>query len=118
MRAFNFTKSDRLLKRSEFLQLTKYGKSEYNPHFTIKYQDQHRNKSRFGVTVSKKVGGAVTRNRLKRLVREYFRLNKHAITGNLDINIIIKREASQLTSEHFLSSLTHILNKLERKFDR
>ncbi len=117
MRVFTFSKSERLLKRSEYLELFKQGKKEHNKHFIINYTNQHLNKTRLGITVSRKVGGAVTRNRLKRLVREYFRLNKHRLSGSSDINLIIKREASNLTTDNMFSSLDNIFSKLEMKID-
>ena len=117
MRVFTFSKSERLLKRSDYLELSKIGKREYNKYFIINHLNQNLNKTRLGITVSRKVGGAVARNRLKRLVREYFRLNKHRLSGSLDINLIIKKETSNLTTDNIFSSLDKIFNKLEKKID-
>jgi ribonuclease P protein component len=47
---------------------------------------------RVGITVSKKVGSAVTRNRIKRLVREYLR--RHEFAPGLDVVVIAKRNAA------------------------
>jgi len=68
---------------------------------------------RLGVTVSKKVGGAVVRNRVKRLVREAFRRLKALFPGGLDLVFIAKqsaagidqaqvtRELERLSARHF-----------------
>jgi ribonuclease P protein component len=48
--------------------------------------------ARLGITVTRKVGTAVRRNRIKRLVREWFRLRR-AMLGALDVVVIAKREA-------------------------
>ncbi len=67
---------------------------------------------RLGITASRRVGNAVTRNRLKRIIREWFRLNKRAVTASLDINIIAKKSAAELTSGEVFVSLNKIFESV------
>ncbi len=108
-----YTKADRILKRSEFLRLAKYGRKIQSRYFIAIFGTSPLERTRLGVTVSRKVGRAVTRSRVKRYLREYFRLNKHDIKRNLDINIIAKKAAAGLSSDQTFSSLKHIFNSIK-----
>ena len=107
---FSFTKADRILKRSEFIALSKSGRKVQDINFIAYILPAQYNQSRLGVTVTKKVGQAVERNRIKRLVREFFRLNRHCLSGKWDINIIAKRQSAGITSEKVYRSLQNIFD--------
>jgi ribonuclease P protein component len=64
---------------------------------------------RLGITVGKKVGNAVKRNRIKRLLREYFRLNRDAFRGSTDIVIIARKDISSLNYRDVSSELNEVL---------
>ena len=114
MRKFMFTKADRILKRSEFLRLKESGKSIHNRYFMVSYCPGRYDRNRLGVTVSKRVGNATTRNRIKRHIREYFRLNKHDLAGSWDINVIAKRDAAEIGSEETKKWLQNLIDELRR----
>ena len=111
---FLFTKADRILKRSEFLQLSKFGKKTQNRYFVAIFSPGRFQRTRLGVTVARKVGNAIIRNRIKRFSREYFRLNRHIITGYWDINIIAKKKAADISSKQAFLSLQNIFNSISR----
>ena len=91
---FSFTKEERVLKRVQFLNVTADGKKLLTRSFIVFLKPNNLAFSRIGITASRKVGGAVARNRVKRIVREFFRLNKSRIEKGIDIVVIAKREAA------------------------
>jgi ribonuclease P protein component len=107
-----FKKSDRLLKRFEFITLSNTGKAIQNRFFIVVFRHGAKNRTRMGVTVSKRVGCAVTRNRVKRLVREIFRLKRDRITTTMDINVIAKKPAADISFDQAGASLEELFAKL------
>lgn len=103
----------RILKRYQFQELYREGATVHTRHFVANILNTDLQTSRIGITVSKKVGGAVTRNRIKRIVREYFRINGRLFFENRDIQLIAKRTAGQLSNSETFLSLEHIFQKIK-----
>jgi ribonuclease P protein component len=101
-----------LLKRSAFLGLSRQGKKIQNRHFIALYALRDENGSRLGITASKRVGNAVTRNRIKRHCREAFRHHAIRFELSVDISIIAKREAAALTGPGVAASLDQLFGKI------
>jgi ribonuclease P protein component len=110
----NFKKSARILKRTEFIKLSENGRKLINEHFIAVIGPGGSETTRLGITVTKKIGCAAIRNRIKRFIREYFRLNKHRITGKWDINIIARKKGFAISSKQAFSSLEKIFNDLAK----
>ena len=108
----SFTKEDRILKRQEYVQLSKCGNKIQNADFVAVFSSGKKKRTRFGVTVTKRIGNAATRNRIKRFSRECFRLNRDFITGCWDINIIAKEKAVDLSTKEAFLSLKNILTRI------
>jgi len=107
---FSFPKADRILKRKEFAELSESGRKIGNNHFLAIVSKCEGENLRIGITVTRKAGNAVARNRIKRHVREFFRKNRHKLKKKRDINVIAHRRASELTSGEIRISLEYIFS--------
>ena len=114
---FTFKKADRILKRSEFMTLARHGRKLQNDVFIAVVLPGATDRSRLGITVTRKVGNAVRRNRIKRLVREFFRRRQYQQTGNWDINIIAKKRAAELPSDMIFSHLKSLFDHMARHLE-
>ena len=112
MTEFSFKPKERLHKRSEFIHIYRKGVPYESQHFKVAVLPNTLGWRRLGVTVSKKVGNAVQRNKIKRTVREYFRTHQQMLNGNWDINIIAKKQAATLAYTDAQTALGDIFQRL------
>src|SRR5262245_54794075 len=112
-RPFSFPKSARLLARKEFLFLQSRGKRRHCPHFVLLLAPAKGGRSHLGITVTRRFGNAVQRNRMKRLLREFFRMNKEKITPEQDVLIIPRAGSDELTFDQVTEELGKALSFVE-----
>jgi ribonuclease P protein component len=105
-------KDVRLRKRAEFLKLSRHGRKIRTSYFIAAVSKGTEKNNRIGITVSKKVGNAVARNRIKRLVREYFRHRKDFVSGTNDISIIARKGLTALSNREIYEKLNKLFEKI------
>lgn len=73
--SYGFSKNLRILNSKEYKTIKRMGCKFVSSHFILLYCLSDKSTSRIGITVSSKFGNAVKRNKIKRLIREFFRIN-------------------------------------------
>lgn len=111
-----FSKQDRLLRRSEFLTAQAHGRRVHTPHFVlILYDRGDGGRPRLGITASRKVGKAVQRNRIRRLIREVFRTNKPAFPAGHDCVVVVRENIPKLTFAQVREELLTAVSRRARR---
>ena len=98
----------RLKKQSDFQKLFNKGSRAFSPSLTIVYKKA--DKTTMGISVGKKHGKSVQRNRIKRLLREAFRLSLSQMQGNYTI-VLIPKVCENYSFETFKRHLQWIIQK-------
>ena len=103
-------KRQRIKKDSEFQKVFKEGKSFANRQFIVyRYKKEGQEQFRIGLSVSKKVGNAVTRNRIKRYIRQAFLEMKDEVQQDMDYIIIARHQAAEIDFHETKKNLQHVL---------
>lgn len=109
-----FPKERRLLASAEFRRVTRRGRKRLSGLFVLyaapRQGTEADGPARLGITASKKVGGAVIRNRIKRICRETFRRMK--TPPGLDLVLIARSHAAKRTNGELARDLEKLLEGL------
>ncbi|WP_027339683.1 ribonuclease P protein component [Halonatronum saccharophilum] len=103
---------DRLKKTYEFKRVYKYGNSTADRLIVLYVlKKKNDNMRRVGYSVSKKIGKAVVRNKVKRLLREVYRNNKDKIESGLDLVIIARKPIVGASYKQIDKSFNRLLKR-------
>jgi ribonuclease P protein component len=103
-----FRRSDRLLHSRDFRRVSRTGRRVASASFVILVAASRREgtpSSRLGTTVSRKVGNAVVRNRVKRAIREWFRQHRSQLPPAIDMVVIARPPAAALSGQEISTDL-------------
>jgi len=113
-----FPKKERLRKRKDFIEIFNQGKKTYSSHLILFCRANGGQSARVGITASRKVGTAVVRNRVKRLIREYYRQHKSFFTAQFDYSLVVKQSFSRLPKRAAEEQLSALLKRCNRHLNR
>jgi len=114
-----FPKSRRLLKRAEFRAVYDAGNKAPGPYFLIFWRDRgDAEPCRVGLTASRKVGKATTRNRGKRLIREAVRRNWSRTPSGCDAIFHLRRGIGEASYQQVEREVLRLLGKAARRLGR
>ena len=88
-----------LKKNDDFLNCYKYGKSYSNKYLVLYVLKNGYDKNRLGISISKKVGNSVIRHKVKRLIKEVYRLNEAVYYTGFDM-AFVGRKSSKDANYH------------------
>lgn len=108
------------MKKTEAIKLNKEFKSLYyrggcqvSKRIVLYFRKNKNNKdiNRLGLTVSKKVGNAVTRNRIRRLIKENYRIREDSLSKGYDLVFVARKSAAEFGFYEIGKDMDYILRK-------
>lgn len=111
MKAQSFRRAEKVTNKSSYQIIYKQGGRRSSQFFTMIICGNPNGTRRIGITVTKKTGNAVFRNRIKRLIREFFRRNKDLFPAGHDTVVMAKKNIPPLTYLETEQDLTELFSR-------
>lgn len=104
--------TDTIKNNYDFRRLYSKGESKVSPYLAVYAMKRKYGIRRLGITVSTKVGCAVIRNRVRRRIREAFRLNEARFIEQVDIIVVARVRANSASFAQLEKSLLKLADEL------
>lgn len=104
-------KIDIIKSSEEYTEIINKGKSTKNKYYSIYYRKNDKN-SRYGITIPKKLGIAVLRNKTKRRIKNIIDNNKNSVQNSYDYVIIVKKGILELTYQEMEMELLKLMKNI------
>lgn len=98
-------KGQTLKENKDFRRLYYRGKTSASPVLVTYAMKNRKGRCVYGITTSKKIGGAVERNRARRLIREAYRTLEPSINGNYDFVFVARTRTTQVKMQEIQKSM-------------
>lgn len=105
-------KTETIKKNFEYRKVYKRGRSSVGRYLVVYLFKNNTNANRLGITVSKKVGNSVTRNRVRRLTKESFRKLEDDLTQGYDIVVVARVISNKASYQQIEDNLYKLLGNL------
>ena len=102
-------KEYRVKKSQDFDNIIRKKQSFANRQFVIYYQENKLDHMRLGISVSKKLGNAVVRNRIKRLIRSVLTELKPQLQSEIDFIVIARKPVVSMNYQEVKKCMMHVL---------
>ena len=100
-----------LRDKQEFNRVYTKGSSHMNKWLVIHVMHSSNTKGKVGFTVGKKIGNAVTRNRIKRLMREVYRIHQHKILPEVSVILIGRQSLINANFNNIIKAFIDVCKK-------
>jgi ribonuclease P protein component len=111
----SFPKGVRIRKRAEYLEIQRSGVAVHGRlliGIALKVED--RTSARLGITTTKRIGSAVVRNRVRRMIREAFRRNRDVFPPSTDVIVVAKRASIDVAAAAIAEDLALLGRRVAR----
>ena len=114
---FRFSKADRVVKQYDFDRVHQGDWFAADKYLVIKGARNNFDYCRLGLSISKRVGNAVVRNRWKRAIREAFRTNRQSLPTGWDL-VVRPRKGAKLDPKTLTRSIINLSLRIDSNFSR